>query len=655
MTQPAVGTVTTETFPKLLLEHARVRGDKVAIREKDLGIWQSWTWAEVADEVRWLACGLAARGFKRGMNLAIIGDNRPRLYWSFAAAQSLGGVPVPLYQDAIAQEMQYVLDNAEIEVAIVEDQEQVDKLLELLPQCPRLKLIIYDDPRGMRHYTQPQLLPYGELRDIGREYDETHLDFYPNEVMAGSPDDVSVILYTSGTTSRPKGVCMTHRAFIDAARGDVSFDGFDESDEILSYLPMAWVGDHLFSYGQALVAGFTVNCPESSETVMTDLREIGPTYYFAPPRVFENLLTQVMIRMEDASRLKRWLFDRFMNVARRCGAEIMDRKPVGLVNRILYALGDFLIYAPLRNNLGMSRIRVAYTGGAAIGPDLYRFYRSLGINLKQLYGQTETAAYVCKQPNGESRLDTVGTPLPGVEIKIADKGEILVKSPGMLKEYYKSPEATAETITSDGYFKTGDAGFIDNDGHLKIIDRAKDVGKLNDGTIFAPQFLENKLKFFPFIKEAVCFGDGRDMVCAFLNIEMQAVGNWAERNGLPYAGYVDLAQKSEVYALLQECVDKVNADLAREGSLAGSQIRRFLILHKELDADDDELTRTRKVRRDFISEKYAPLVDALYGGADHCHIETQVKFEDGRSGVIRADVKIRDVAAAAPGEHRKAA
>ena len=655
MTQGAVGSVTTETFPKLLLEHARVRGDKIAIREKDLGIWQSWTWKQVADEVRWLACGLAARGFKRGMNLAIIGDNRPRLYWSFAAAQSLGGIPVPLYQDAIAQEMQYVLDDAEIEVAIVEDQEQVDKLLDLLPECPRLKLIVYDDPRGMRHYTQPQLLPYGELRDIGREYDEAHPDFYPNEVMAGNPDDISVILYTSGTTSRPKGVCMTHRAFIDASRGDVSFDGFNEDDEVLSYLPMAWVGDYLFSYGQALIAGFTVNCPESSDTVMTDLREIGPTYYFGPPRVFENLLTQVMIRMEDASRVKRWLFDVFMHVARHCGADIMDGKPVGPIDRLLYALGNIVVYGPLRNILGMSRIRVAYTGGAAIGPDLYRFYRSIGINLKQLYGQTETAAYVCKQPNGESRLDTVGTPMPGVKIRIGDKGEILVKTPGMLKEYYKRPEETVEAITSDGYFKTGDAGYIDSDGHLKVIDRAKDVGMLKDGTMFAPQFLENKLKFFPFIKEAVCFGDGRDMVCAFLNIEMHAVANWAERNGLAYSGYVDLAGKSQVYALLQDCVNKVNADLATEESLAGSQIHRFLVLHKELDADDDELTRTRKVRRGYIAEKYAPLVDALYGGANHCYIETQVKFEDGRTGVISADVKISNVATTAQAPRKKAA
>jgi long-chain acyl-CoA synthetase len=632
-----------DTFPRLLLEHAAVRGGRIAIREKDLGIWQSWTWQEVADEVRWLACGLAERGFRRGMNLTIIGDNRPRLYWAMAAAQSLGGVPVPIYQDSVSQEMLYVLENAEIEYAIVEDQEQVDKLLELLPEYPRLKHIYYDDPRGLRNYTQPQLMPYDELRQRGREYDEAHREFFAQEAAQGKPDDICVILYTSGTTSKPKGVCLTHRSFIAAARGDVAFDGFDENDSVLSYLPMAWVGDHLFSYAQALVAGFTVNCPESSETVMTDMREIGPTYYFAPPRVFENLLTQVMIRIDDAAAIKRWVFHALMGVARRCGPELLDGKPVPIWDRLLYRLGDFLVYGPLRNVLGMSRIRVAYTGGAAIGPDLYRFYRSIGINLKQLYGQTETAVYVCKQPNGEAKLDSVGKPLPGVEIRISEQGEIWVKTPGMLKEYYKRPDASAESISPDGYFMTGDAGFFDDDGHLKIIDRAKDVGKLADGTLFAPQFLENKLKFFPFIKEAVCFGDRREMVCAFVNIDMEAVGNWAEKRGLAYAGYVDLASRPEVYALVQECVEKVNADLAAESHLAGSQIKRFLVLHKELDADDDELTRTRKVRRGFIAEKFALLVDALYSGAESCVIETQVKFEDGRTGKVRADVKIHAV------------
>ena len=632
-----------DTLSSLIFKNAAVRGTKTAIREKDLGIWQSWSWANVAEEVKLLAGGLAAKGYVRGKNLAIIGDNRPRLYWSFAASQSLGGVPVPLYQDAIADEMIYVFNDAEIEFAIVEDQEQVDKLLEIMPQCDKLRCIIYDDPRGMRHYDHPAVMAYEDVRELGSKLLNEQPNFIDDELSKCHTDDVSVILYTSGTTSKPKGVCLTHKSCIEVAKGDMGFDNYTDDGEILSYLPMAWVGDHLFSYAQSIVTGFTVNCPESSETVMIDMREIGPTYYFAPPRVFENLLTQVTIRMEDASRFKKWLYEAFMKVARRAGLDIMDGKKVSLKNKLLYGLGNMFVYGPLRNNLGMSHIKVAYTGGAAIGPDLYSFYRSIGINLKQLYGQTETLAYVCKQPNGNARIDSVGTPMPGVDIKVGDKGEILVKSPGLLKEYYKNPEATKESITPEGFFKTGDAGFIDQDGHLKIIDRAKDVGVLNNGAMFAPQFLENKLKFFPFIKEAVCFGDGRDAVCAFINIEMDAVGNWAERQGLGYSGYVDLAGKSEVYALLQDCIEQVNQDLANEDTLSGSQIKRFLILHKELDADDDELTRTRKVRRDFVAQKYEVLVKALYEGSNACFIETQVKFEDGRTGTISADLAISDV------------
>ena len=634
--------VREDTLSALILKNAKVIGSKTAIREKDLGIWQSWSWAEVAEEVKLLAGGLAAKGYVRGNNLAIIGDNRPRLYWSFAASQSLGGIPVPLYQDAIAEEMIYVFNDAEIEFAIVEDQEQVDKLLEIMPRCSKLRCIIYDDPRGMRHYDHPAVMAYEDVRDLGLNFIQETPDFLERELEKCHTDDISVILYTSGTTSKPKGVCLTHRACIDVAQGDMGFDGYTDDGEILSYLPMAWVGDHLFSYAQSIVTGYTVNCPESSETVMTDLREIGPTYYFAPPSVFENLLTQVTIRMEDASKIKKWLYKIFMAVAQKSGLDIIDGRSVSIKNRILYFLGNIFIYAPLRNNLGMSRIKVAYTGGAAIGPDLYRFYRAIGINLKQLYGQTETLAYVCKQPNGEARLDSVGTPMPGVEIKVGEKGEILVKSPGLLKEYYKNPQATEESITHDGFFKTGDAGFIDQDGHLKIIDRAKDVGTLNDGTMFAPQFLENKLKFFPFIKEVVCFGDKRDAVCAFINIEMDAVGNWAERQGIGYSGYVDLASKPEVYVLLQTCIEQVNQDLAKDDTLSGSQIKRFLILHKELDADDDELTRTRKVRRDFVAEKYEVLVTALYDDAKECFIETQMKFEDGRTGTISANISISD-------------
>ncbi len=634
--------LTGETFPRLLFHHAQVRGQHPAMREKHLGIWQTWTWAEVAENVRALACGLAELGFKRGDNLAIIGDNRPRLYMTMAAVQSLGGVPVPLYQDAVANEMLFVLQDAGIRFAIVEDQEQVDKLLEVREQLPQLDHIIYDDPRGMRHYNQPFIHDIEAVMAMGRIHHQNHPDFLEREIEQGVTTDTGVMLYTSGTTGKPKGVCLAHQAFIAAAKGGCQFDQLTQDEDILSYLPMAWVGDHLFSFAQALVAGFTINCPESGDTVMTDLREIGPTYYFAPPRVFENLLTQVMIRMEDAGAIKRKLFAWAMDVAKRCGAEILDGKPVSGSDRLAYAVANLLVIGPLKNVLGMSRIRVAYTAGAAIGPDLFRFYRSIGVNLKQLYGQTETCAYVCLQPDGQIKLDSVGKPAPGVEVKIADNGEILVKGPMLLKEYYQRPDATAEAINGEGYFMTGDAGFFDEDGHLKIIDRAKDVGKMANGAMFAHNYIENKLKFFQYVKEAVAFGNGREQVCAFINIDMGAVGNWAERRGISYSGYTDLAAKPDVYNLIQECVEEVNAQLVHDGMLADSQIHRFLILHKELDPDDDELTRTRKVRRNFVSEKYAVLIDAFYAGKTSQFIETQVKFEDGRVGKVAADLVIRD-------------
>jgi long-chain acyl-CoA synthetase len=630
------------TFPRLILHHAATRPDAPAIREKSLGIWQTWSWSDVADRVRALACGLSALGFKRGDNLAIIGDNRPHLYMMMAAAQSVGGVPVPLYQDAVSAEMLFVLQDAEVRFALVEDQEQVDKLLEIKDQLPALEHIVYDDPRGMRHYTQTFLHDVHELMEMGRIHDRNHPDFLNAEIEQGHFDDVSVMLYTSGTTGKPKGVCQTHASFIAAARGGIEVDRLTAGEDILSYLPMAWVGDHLFSFAQATVAGFTINCPESGETVMTDLREIGPTYYFAPPRVFEGLLTSVMIRMEDASKIKQKLFHHFMAVAKRCGADILDGKPVSGADRLQYGLGNLLIYGPLRNALGMNRIRVAYTAGAAIGPELFSFYRSIGINLKQLYGQTETCAYVCLQPDGHVKSDTVGAPAPGVEIKIADNGEVLVKGPMLLKGYYKRPDATAESINADGYFLTGDAGFLDADGQLKIIDRAKDVGKLSNGGMFAPNYIENKLKFFQFIKEAVCFGSDRDMVCAFINIDVGAVGNWAERRGIAYSGYTDLAAKPQVLELIRECLEEVNAALAGDVMVADSQVHRFLVLHKELDPDDDELTRTRKVRRNFVAEKYKVLIDALYEGKPTQFIETEVKFEDGRRGKISADLKIVD-------------
>ncbi len=630
------------SFPHLLQQHANLRPAHPAYREKDLGIWQTWGWGAVWREVQALACGLAAMGFARGMNLAIIGDNRPRLYWAMSAAQLLGGVPVPLYQDAPAADMAFVLDNAEISFAIAEDQEQVDKLLEV---ASGLRMIAYDNPRGMRHYQQNNVLSLERLLQLGRELQQKQPDFVAQQLAQIKADDVALMLYTSGTTGKPKGVCQTHHSLMSAARGGVQFDRLSAAEDILSYLPMAWVGDSLFSMAQAQMAGFTVNCPESPETVATDLREIGPTYFFAPPRVFENMLTNVMIRMEDAGWLKRRLFAHFLDLAKQVGADLLDRKPVAFGDRLHYWLGELLIYGPLKNVLGLSRVRVAYTAGAAIGPDLFRFYRSLGVNLKQLYGSTETCAYVCMQPDGQIHFDSVGKPAPEVEVRIGERNEVLVKSPAMLKGYYKRPDATAEAIDAEGWFHTGDAGYFDPDGHLKIIDRAADVGTLKNGAMFAPNYIENKLKFFSYIKEAVCFGHGQDMVCAFINIDLPAVGNWAERRGLAYAGYTDLAGRPEVYQLIGDCIAQVNRDLQADSKMAALQIRRFLILHKELDPDDDELTRTRKVRRRFIAEKYAVLIDALYSGRTQQYIETQVKYEDGRQGTVAADLLIADLAA----------
>jgi long-chain acyl-CoA synthetase len=646
---------TLDTFPKLLMHHARVRGALPAIREKDLGIWQTWTWHQFAEEVRALACALADQGLKRGDHMALVGDNRPRIYAAMCAAQCLGAIPVPLYQDAVAAEMAFPIQNAEIAHALAEDQEQVDKLLEILPRCPSLQHITYDDPRGMRYYDQPELSSYDVLLEQGRAAYRRDAAFLEAEIDKGRGPDTAAMFFTSGTTGTPKGVVLTHHALIDRAKAAADLEGLSDRDVVLAYLPPAWIGQNIFSYAQPFVTGYCICCPESAETVMTDMREIGPTYYFAPPRVLEALLTQVSIRMEDAGALKRWLYRSFMGVARRVGGSLLDGKSVGLGDRLLYGMGDLLVYGPLRNVLGMSRVRVAYTAGEAIGPDLFKFYRSIGINLKQLYGSTETSVFVCVQPNGQVKSDTVGPAVPGVELKFTPERELLIRSPGLFKEYYKNPQATLEAKDREGWFHTGDAGYFDADGHLKIIDRVKDVGKLDDGTLFAPKYLENKLKFFPYIQEAVTFGDGRDRVCAFINIDAEAVGNWAEKRNMAYSGYVDLASRDEVYELVRECIEQVNADLAQEPEVANSQIQRFLILHKVLDADDEELTRTRKVRRGFVAEKYAALLQALYGGKQQVHVEAQVKYEDGRTGMISADLGIRDAKTFRPDAARRAA
>ena len=632
-----------DTIPKLLLDHAKKRADRPANRLKDLGIWQTWTWFDVAEEVRNLACGLAKIGFQRGDKLAVIGDNRPRLYWSMVAAQALGGIPVPLYQDSVAEEMVYVLENSDAKFAIVQNQEQTDKLLEIKDRLPHLEYICYEEPRGMHDYTQEFVFYYKDVQQTGRAFHGENPDYFLHEVEQGQGSDISIFLYTSGTTGKPKGVVLTSDNLIITARNSIDFDNLTCDEEVLAYLPMAWVGDNIFSLAQAYVIGFCVNCPENPETVMTDLKEIGPTYYFAPPAIYETVLTKVMIRMEDGGRIKRSMFNYFMELAKSVGIRILDGKHVSFSEKFLYSIGQILVYGPLRNNLGLSRTRLAYTAGEAIGPEIFEFFRSLGINIKQLYGQTEASVFICAQPDGQVKADTVGTAYPGVELRLADNSEVFYRSPGVFHSYYKNPESTAETKDAEGWVATGDAGFFDEDGHLKIIDRAKDVGRMTDGTMFAPKYIENKLKFFQFIKEAVAFGDEKDYATAFICIDIEAVSNWAERRNLAFSGYTDLSARDEVYDLLQECVESVNADLARDEKLSGSQIRRYMLLHKELDADDGELTRTRKVRRRIVTEKYAVLIAALDDPQQtHCEIDSQMTFEDGRTGIVHADLQIRE-------------
>lgn len=644
---PANGMVALEqpeTFPQYLLLNAKRFADRPAMRHKEYGIWQSWSWSDLFGEIRIYSMGLAALGLKRGDKVAIVGQNRPRLYWTFCAVQALGGIPVPVYADSVAEEMVYVLDHAEVVMAIVQDQEQVDKVLSVGDQLPALEKVIYDETRGLKEYDHTNLHSIDDVQELGEaELAKSGDAKWQESISNGKSDDLSVILYTSGTTGKPKGVMLSFENLTISAINANEFDHLDETETVLAYLPLAWVGDHVFTYAQAYIAGYCVCCPESMETTDEDRREIAPTYFFAPPRVFEVLLTAVMVRMEDAGKTKSRMFHYFMDVARRTGERILNGEQVGFVERLKYWLGEFFVYGPLKNRMGLTKMKVGYTAGEAIGPEIFKFYRSLGINLKQLYGQTEASVYISAQPDGEIRADTVGRPSPDVEIRIHDNGEVMYRSPGVFLGYYKNDEATGKTKTKDNWVHTGDAGFFDKNGHLKIIDRAKDVGKLVDDSLFAPKYIENKLKFYPNIQEAVAFGDGREFCAVFINIDLTSVGNWAERNNVSYASYQELAAHPRVYEMIAGHVAQVNHDLAGEDLMAGSQIRRFLVLHKELDADDGELTRTQKVRRSFIAERYAPLIEALYDGSTEKHVETEVTFEDGRKGSISADVLIQDM------------
>ena len=630
----------TSTLPKLLVRNAREFGAEPAMREKDRGIWKTMSWAAARVFVRNLSLGLQQLGFGRGDKLSVVGDNRPALYLAQLAAQARGGVAIPVYQDAIATELVYVLNHAEVSVIVAEDQEQVDKILSLRDELPHLKWVLYEDPRGLSGYDEPMLKALSDVVEQGRGHADAEAEF-ERELAMGGADDIAMISYTSGTTGRPKGVLLSHRNMIGTAENYVSGEKVERGDNWLAFLPMAWVGDSVYSLAVAFVTGAVVNCPESPETVQRDLRELGPSIVLAPPRIWENLLTQIMVRAADATPLKRLIFNYYRNVAERRELLVQDRKAVPAGLRAAYAIGEVLVYAPLRDLLGLRKTRWAVTGGAPLGPDTFRFFRSIGINLKQVYGQTEACALVAFQRDSHVDPNTVGEPVPGLEFRIAEDGELLVRGPGVFVGYYKQDDATAETKTADGWLRTGDAAQIDPQGQLAIIDRAKDVGRLLDGTPFAPQFIENKLKFSPFIREAIAFGSDRSFVAAMIAIDMETVGSWAERQNIAYTSFMDLARKPEVAGLIIDEVVKINATLPEP-----TRVRRMLLLNKELDADDNEITRTRKVRRSYVAEKYAPVIQAFYDGRSNAEVTIEITFEDGRKSQLTSDITIHDVAPA---------
>ncbi len=623
------------TLPQLLRRNAATMAARPAMREKDYGIWQPYSWERYWQEVRDLAAGLAAQGFKPGDKLAVIGENRPRLYFAQFAAMCLGGIAVPAYQDAIAAELAYVLDHAEVSVVVAEDQEQVDKVLSLRERLPHLKLVVYDDPRGLDDYDDPLLKPFGWVQEQGRVAGAGPVEA---AIDAGKPDDICLFSYTSGTTSRPKGVMLSHANLISAAAALATAEDIRAGDDFLAYLPMAWIGNSLFAIALHAWMGFTCNYPEKPETLLRDLRELGPTIALAPPRFWENTLTAVLVRAADASPLKRHLFNFFRRVAERAETGRAAGRRVPLGARLGLAVGEVLIYGPLRDQLGLRRARWVYTGGAPLGADTFRFFRAFGVNLKQVYGATELSGLCSAQADGDVDPDTVGRAFAGTELRIGENGEVHARSAAVFRGYYKQPEATAAAMTEDGWLRTGDAGFIDRRGHLVIIDRARDVGKLADGSAYAPQFVENKLKFSPYIGEAVAFGDAKPFVAAIVAIDPTTVGNWAERQNLAYTSFQDLCARPEVAGLIREEIRKCNAMLP-----AATQIRRFIVLNKEFDADDDEITRTRKIRRGFVAEKYAVVVDALYAGHSEVELSAEITYEDGRKALLRSTLAVADV------------
>ena len=624
-----------ETLPGLLRARAARSPRRTALREKEFGIWQTVTWADYRDRVRDLALGLRALGFGRGDRLAIVGDNRPEWLYAELAAQSLGGVAVGIYQDSLADQARFVLEHSEARVVVVEDQEQVDKLLELDGRLPRLQHVVYDDPKGLGRYTHRWLIGFREVLAQGAEARRREPGAWDAEVDRGQPGDVCLLCYTSGTTGSPKGAMLCHRNLVAMAQSFAAVEGLRPTDEYVSFLPLPWIGEQMMALSSALLVGFTVSFPEEPETVQADLREIGPHLMFAPPRIWESLCSTVQVKIQDASRLKRRAYAWATGVGTRLADLRFAGQPVPRGLRVRQRLAWWLVLRALTDRLGLRRIRRAYTGGAALGPEIFRFFHAMGVNLKQAYGQTEIAGLSTAHRDGRIRFETVGEPFPGTEVRISDGGEILSRSPAVFVGYYKNPEATARTLR-DGWLHSGDAGILDRDGQLVVVDRMKDVLTLADGSKFSPQLMENKLKFSPYVREAVVVGKDRPCVTALLNIDYGNVGKWAETRAIAYTTYTDLAQKPEILELLAGEIRRVNRDFPKV-----AKIRRFVSLYKELDADDDELTRTRKVRRGFVAERYREIIDALYDpGLEELKVEADIRYEDGREAKVRTAVRL---------------
>jgi len=626
-----------DTFPKLLVRNATRFGQRVAMREKEYGIWQPYTWREVHDRVRDFSLGLTCLGLAPGDKVAIIGDNRPEWVMSEIAAQAAGAASVGIYQDSNLAEVAYVIDHCDASFVVAEDQEQVDKILDMDEKLPKVRYVIYTDPRGLRSYRHPKLLSFEAVEEKGRALARERPGLFEENVRAGRAETVAIISYTSGTTGFPKGAMLTFRNLLSMALSLGEVDPKRPTDEFVSFLPLAWIGEQMMSLSAALAVGFTVNFPEEPDTVMENIREIGPHVLFAPPRIWENLTSTVQVRIMDTTPFKRFMYERWMPVGRKVADLRFAGKPVPLGWRVLHRLAHWALFRALKDRLGFTNLRTASTGGAALGPDVFRFFHALGVPLRQIYGQTEISGISCIHREGDIQFHTVGRPIPGTEVRISPEGEILSRSAAVFPGYYKNEGATAEALAG-GWLHSGDAGHITEDGHLVVIDRMKDVMRLADGTQFSPQFIENRLKFSPYVKEAVVVGSARPYLTAMLNIDMAVVGKWAEKNRLSYTTYTDLSAKREVYDLVQKEVDEVNATLP-----SAARVRKFVLLYKELDADDEELTRTRKVRRSFVEQRYREVIEALYGDRGEVDIDTTIRFQDGKTARIQTRLLVREL------------